>query len=335
MKVLLYFEGKKIISKSGIGRAMKHQIAALTSQNIEYTLSAKDDFDILHINTVGITSFHMIKKARKNGKKIIYHAHSTEEDFRNSFMFSNQIAPFFKKHICYLYKKADLIITPTPYSKSLLENYGINVPIYAISNGINLNKFNYNENKIKKFREYFHLKEEDKVVISVGLFFERKGILDFIEVAKKLPEYKFIWFGHVPLYSIPKKIRNIVKKDHPSNVIFPGYVSGDVIEGAYCGANAFFFPSKEETEGIVVLEALASYQKVIIRDIPVFEPWLKNNVNCYKGKTVEDFTYLVKNAVEEKLPDVRINGRKTAEERSIKEIGKRLREVYEEALRNS
>ena len=335
MKVLLYFEGKKIISKSGIGRAMKHQIAALTSQNIEYTLSAKDDFDILHINTVGITSFRIIRRARKNGKKVIYHAHSTEEDFRNSFMFSNQIAPFFKKHICRLYKKADLIITPTPYSKSLLESYGINLPIYAISNGINLEKFNYNEKKIEKFREYFHLAKEDKVVISVGLFFERKGILDFIEVAKRLPEYKFIWFGHVPLYSIPKKIRDIVRKNHPDNVIFPGYVSGDVIEGAYCGANAFFFPSKEETEGIVVLEALASYQKVIIRNIPVFEPWLKNNINCYKGKNVEEFTYLVKNAVEDKLPDVRRNGRKTAEDRSIEAIGGKLREVYEKALYNS
>ena len=118
-------------------------------------------------------------------------------------------------------------------------------------------------------------------------------------------------------------------------MIFPGYVSGDVIEGAYCGANAFFFPSKEETEGIVVLEALASYQKVIIRDIPVFEPWLINNVNCYKGKTVEDFTYLVKNAVEENLPDVRKNGRKTAEERSIESIGLKLREVYEKVLYNS
>ena len=49
MKVLLYFEGEKVISKSGIGRAMKHQMAALTSQNIEYTLNPDDDFDILQI----------------------------------------------------------------------------------------------------------------------------------------------------------------------------------------------------------------------------------------------------------------------------------------------
>lgn len=333
MKVLLYFEGEKVISKSGIGRAMKHQMAALTSQGIEYTLDPDDDYDILHINTIGPNSSPMIRKARHLNRKIVYHAHSTEEDFRNSFMLSNQIAPLFKKRLVHLYSKADHIITPTPYSKKLIESYGIDLPIHAISNGIDLEKFNYNEDKIKAFHEYFNIKDE-KVIICVGLFFVRKGILDFIEVAKRLPEYKFIWFGHVPLYSIPKQIRDIVTKDHPDNVIFPGYVSGPVIEGAYCGADAFFFPSMEETEGIVVLEALASYQQVILRDIPVFDPWMKDKVNCYKGHDVDSFTKLVDDVVCKRLPDVSAEGRKTAMERSIPEVGKQLRKVYEAVLKD-
>lgn len=329
MKVLLYFEGEKVISKSGIGRAMKHQMAALTSQGIEYTTDPNDDYDILHINTIGPGSAPLIKKCRKLGRKVIYHAHSTEEDFRNSFMLSNQIAPAFKKRLVYLYSKADRIITPTPYSKSLIESYGIDLPIHAISNGIDLDRFNYNEENIQAFRDYFKLQDNQKVIISVGLFFERKGILDFIEVAKRMPQYTFIWFGHVPLYSIPKNIRNIVTKDHPENVIFPGYISGSVIEGAYCGADAFFFPSKEETEGIVVLEALASYQQVILRDIPVFDPWMKHGVNCYKGTTIEDFCDLVEGVAEQRLPNLKEEGRKTAIARSIPEIGKQLKEVYE------
>ncbi|WP_455683708.1 glycosyltransferase [Thomasclavelia sp.] len=332
MKVLLYFEGEKVISKSGIGRAMKHQMAALTCEGINFTTNPNDDYDILHINTIGPKSSSLIKKSRKLGKKIVYHAHSTEEDFRNSFMLSNQLAPVFKKRLLYLYTKADCIITPTPYSKKLLESYGICLPIYAISNGIDLERFNYNEDNIEQFRSYFNLHSDEKVVISVGLFFERKGLLDFIEVAKKLPDYKFIWFGHVPLYTIPKNIRNIVTKAHPNNVIFPGYISGPIIEGAYCGADAFFFPSKEETEGIVVLEALASYQQIVLRDIPVFEPWMKNAVNCYKGNNVNDFVRLVEGVVEQKLPDLKEAGRITAQERSIPKIGKQLRQVYEQLI---
>lgn len=329
MKVLLYFEGKKLISKSGIGRAMKHQIAALTSEGIDYTTNPNDEYDILHINTVGPRSSSLIKHSRKLGKKVVYHAHSTEEDFKDSFVLSNRVAPEFKKRLVSLYSKADRIITPTPYSKKLIEGYGIQQPVHAISNGIDLDQFQYNQNKIRHFKAYFGLQPDEKVILSVGLFFERKGLLDFIEVAKQLPQYKFIWFGHTPLYSIPKKIRSLILKDHPKNVIFPGYISGSVLEGAYCGADAFFFPSKEETEGIVVLEALASYQQIILRDIPVFDPWMQDTKNCYKGKSVDDFVRLVENVAERRLPDLKEAGRKTAEKRSIPTVGRQLREVYD------
>lgn len=332
MKVLLYFEGEKLLATSGIGRALKHQKQALLSQKIEYTCDPWDsDYDILHINTVGMNSSGIINKTHADGKPVVYHAHSTEEDFRNSFILSNQIAPFFKMILVNLYSSADAIITPTLYSKGLLENYGIQLPIYAISNGIDLKRFNRDEEKIKAYKKYFGIKDQDKVVLSVGLYFERKGILDFVEVAKQLPMYKFIWFGHTPLISVPKAVRDIIE-DHPNNVIFPGYVKGAIIEGAYAGADVFFFPSYEETEGIVVLEALASYQQVILRDIGVFDQWMENKVNCYKGSNNQEFVELISGVVEKKLPNTSLEGWKTAEERSIENVGKQLKEVYDSLL---
>ncbi|GMA43935.1 hypothetical protein GCM10025853_13920 [Tetragenococcus halophilus subsp. halophilus DSM 20339] len=136
------------------------------------------------------------------------------------------------------------------------------------------------------------------MIISVGLYFRRKGIIDFVEVARRFPQYKFIWFGHISLYSIPKDIRRIVQYDHPDNVIFPGYIKGDIIEGAYSNADLFFFPSYEETEGIVVLEALASLQNVLVRDIPVYDGWLKDRKNCYMGNNNTEFSQLLEGIVE-------------------------------------
>ena len=72
MKVLLYFEGKHLLSKSGIGRAYDHQRKALEAVDVEYTCELNQtDYDILHINTYGIRSQKVIRKARKNQKKII------------------------------------------------------------------------------------------------------------------------------------------------------------------------------------------------------------------------------------------------------------------------
>ena len=93
MKVLLYTELEKKIGKSGLGKAIKHQQKALESQGIEWTQDKKcTDYDLLHVNWYGTGSRRMARKAHKKGKKVVYHAHSTEEDFKNSFLFSNLIS---------------------------------------------------------------------------------------------------------------------------------------------------------------------------------------------------------------------------------------------------
>ncbi|GAO99552.1 glycosyltransferase [Fructobacillus ficulneus] len=335
MKVLLYFENQKLIAKSGIGRALRLQQEALGPiDDVTVTTDPKcQDYDVLHINTYGVKSMYMVKKAQKMGKKVIYHAHSTYEDFRNSFFASNLFAPLYKKYLVALYSQADALITPTPYSKSLLENYGLTQPIYPVSNGIRLSKYAYDESKIQAFREYFDLKPGQKVVMSVGLYFERKGIFDFVELAKRHPEITFIWFGYTNPLILPKKIRKVTSGgDHPDNLIFPGYLSGDVILGAFAGADLFLYPSLEETEGIVVLEALASKQRLLVRDIPVYDSWLINGVNCYKAQDLEDFDQQMQEILAGEKPDLTAPGYQVAKNRDLNRVGQVLAEVYEAVL---
>lgn len=159
-----------------------------------------------------------VKESKKSGKKVIFHGHSTKEDFQNSFIGSNIAAPFFKQYLMHFYRAADLVITPTDYSASLLRSYGIKCPILPISNGIDLTKYSRSEAKEQAFREYFSLKSDQKVVVTAALYFKRKGIDDFIKVAERMPDVTFIWFGYQNLWTIPGWIRRIVKKNHPKNV---------------------------------------------------------------------------------------------------------------------
>ena len=333
MKVLLYFENQKLIAKSGIGRALKLQQQALAHTDVEVTIDPKCvDYDILHINTYGINSKNMVRKAHKMDKKVIYHGHSTYEDFKNSFTGSNIIAPLFKYYLVSLYQKADALITPTPYSKQLLRGYQLSQPITPISNGIPLAKYAKNSDKVTTFRKYFKLFDDQKVIMSVGLFFERKGILDFVELAKRHPEYLFIWFGYTDLRLVPKKIRHLVKENNLRNLIFPGYITGNVIQGAYQGADLFLYPSYEETEGIVVLEALASKQKVLVRNIPVYHQWLEDGVNSYQANDLEDFDAKMVQILNNELPDLTESGYQLAVARDLPEIGQQLQHVYETVL---
>lgn len=332
MKVLLYTEGLKFASKSGLGKAVKHQMKALEDNHVEYSLDPKDlkNCDIVHINWYLLKSYHLAKKAHKMGKKVIYHAHSTEEDFRNSFIFSNQLAPLFKKWISKCYRLGDHIVTPTEYSKKILEGYHLNRPITAISNGIDMTFFERNEKNGKKFRKDFGYKDTDKVIMGVGLYLERKGILTFVELAKRLPQYKFIWFGYSPLTFSPRKIRKAVhtKLD---NLVFAGYVEPTVLRGAYSGADLYLFPTLEETEGIPILEALTEKIPTIVNDIPIFS-FLEDGKHVYKAKTIDDFEQKTIDILEGKLPVLADNGYEVVKQREIKKAGKQLVELYQQVL---
>ena len=332
MKVLLYTEGEKMFSKSGLGKAIKHQMKALEYEKIEYTKDIHDQYDIAHINWYGLKSYFLAKKCHKKGIKVVYHAHSTEEDFRNGFIFSKQIAPLFKKWLIKCYSMGDVIVTPTPYSKRLLEGYGITKPIYAISNGIELDKFKLDPSLRPVFRERYHYSEDDKVLIGIGLYIERKGIVDFVELAKRLPEYKFIWFGYSPLSAATKNVRDAVNTKLP-NLVFAGYVEQSIIAEAMNGCDIYLFPTLEETEGIPIIEACACKRTAIVRDIPIFDEWLEDGKNVYKAKDVDEFEDKIKKILSGELPPTGEAAYQVALDRDIKSVGKQLHEVYDEVLK--
>jgi len=332
MKVLLYTEGEKTSGKSGLGKAIKHQMQALESVGVEYTRNVKEDYDILHINTYFLKSYLLAKKAKRQGKKIVYHAHSTEEDFRNGFIFSKQLAPLFKWWIMKCYNLGDVIVTPTPYSKRLLEGYGIKKPIIAISNGIQLDLFKKDKKSGEIFRKTYGIKKDEKVIIGIGLYIERKGIVDFVELAKRMPEYKFIWFGYSPLAAATAPVKKAVNTKL-DNLTFAGYVERDMIRAALNGCDLYLFPTLEETEGIPIIEAISCGTDAIIRDIPIFEDWLEDGKNVYKAKDVNEFEKKIKDFLNGKLKSVAKNAYPIAVERDQKNIGKQLKEVYEEVLK--
>lgn len=330
MKILLYTENEKLVGKSGLGKAIKHQIKALDLAGVKYTLNKNDDYDILHINTYFPKSYFVARKAKKNGKKIVYHAHSTEEDYRNGFIFSKITSKIFKWWIVKCYSLGDIIITPTPYSKKILSGYkGLkDKRIVDISNGIDLNLFKQDETLREKFRQRYNYKDKDKIVFGIGLYIARKGILDFVELAKRLPQYKFIWFGYSPLAFSGRRVRKAVKTKL-SNLIFAGYVSPNIIKEAMNGADLYLFPTLEETEGIPIIEACACKQHAIIRDIPIFDEWLVDGENVHKAKDVDEFESKIKLFFSGKLEDVTRNSYDVAKQRDLKVIGNKLKKVYE------
>ncbi|MDO5302268.1 MAG: glycosyltransferase [Tissierellia bacterium] len=330
MKVYLYSQHQSSIAKSGIGRAYLHQKEALKRVGVD-VVDDRKEADLIHINTAFTGTPTMVHWAKKYHKPVIIHAHSTEEDFRNSFVGSNAVAPLYGKWLKTIYNLGDAVITPTPYAKRTLEAMEVKKPIVAISNGIDVDY--YRREKISKeaFRGEYGL-GEGPVVLSVGLPIERKGILDMAEIARMLPEVNFLWFGGISTKLLTSQVKELMKRP-PENLHFPGYISREKLREAYYGADLFLFPSYEETEGIVVLEALAAEVPVLARDIGVYEGWLEDGKSAHLAKSTREFLRKARIILDHQCSDTRREGRKVAESKSYDAVGRQLKNLYEKVLR--
>lgn len=330
MRVFLYSEMQRQIEKSGVGRAILHQRKALEANGV-CCVERWQDADVIHINTVFLHSFFLARRAKRCGIPVIYHAHSTKEDFRNSYLGSNLAAPLFQRWIKLCYRQGTKIVTPSCYAKKLLKQYGIENEIHVISNGIALSDYQKNPAAGECFRKRYGYSPQDKVILSVGMQIRRKGILDFVQLAKAMPQYQFIWFGDTNLHFVGRKVREAVLHP-PKNLQFAGYVPKEQLQEAYSGCDLFLFPSYEETEGIVVLEALAMKIPVLLRRIPVYTEWLRKSQDVYFADSLQEFETKAAQILQGELPDLTENGYHAVQKKELSYVGKRLLRVYQSCV---
>lgn len=331
MKILLLDESKKAIPSKRIQRAIKRQLRALSYVDVEVSLDQESDFDIVYVNALNYVTYKKVRKMKSQGKRVIYQANSNEENFRDTFLFSNLIAPFFKRLHIDAYELGNRIVAPTDYAKEVLRSYGIKNEIDIIPNAIDLERFAYDALKVEQFREYFQVDVNQALVVCASRINKRKGILDFFSVARAMPDVRFIWFGDVDTKFLPFSVRNALK-DVPHNVILPGYVEGNIYEGALSAADVYFYPSYEDIEVSGVNEAMASSTQVVVRDIPVYRPWLIDKESCYMGDTNEDFVALIRANIIGKLGGTQQAAYKIANQHSFERTGKLMLHSFEKVM---
>lgn len=327
MRVHLYTGSLELVRRSGVGQAVAHQRAMLESAGVEVVESWALPADAVHINTVLPDAPLAAWRARLRGERVVVYGHSTMEDFRNSFVGSNRLAPLFKQWLRLCYNRGDVVLTPTPYARNILDGYGLRPPVQVLSNGVDTDFFAPDAARRAEFRRRYGLGDGEKAVVSAGHFMQRKGILSFIRLARALPSVRFFWFGYTQPALVPADIRQAMA-EAPANLTFPGFVSQAELRDAYCGADLFCFCSHEETEGIVVLEALGCGVPVLVRDIPVYEGWLTHGETVYKARSEADWPALAAGILDGTLPDLTAAGRRVAEARSLTRLGRQLCEVY-------
>ncbi len=335
MKICLYLEfyhfmGGFLYKNIGTGllTSYRNQKELLENLRIDYTEKWDNSCDILQINTPWLRSLWIIYKARRKGKKIIIWSHVTAEDFREVFRFGKLLSPLVKRYLKYAYGLANIIFSPSEYTKSLLVAYGLPAEkIFVQSNGVNLKNYFKDQAKRETTRRQYSLSKT--VVGTVGLVVPRKGVDTFLLLAKKFNDHDFVWFGKI--YS--KLMAQSLPRVLPPNVQFTGFVEDGC--AAFNALDIFVFPSHEENQGMVLLEAAAVGLPILVRDIPVYQGWLVHEENCLKAKTDEEFVFLLERLIrDESLRNhLQKNALKLAQKESLEAIAARTLTVYQNLIK--
>lgn len=319
--------------ESGIGAAMRHQEKAVRALGHEVVRNPLR-FDVVHLNTPFPDTPLFAAWAHLRRRPVLVWAHSTEDDFRDSFPGANLVAPLFRRWIAFLYRRGDLVLTPSEYSRRLISapTYGLRAPVRVLSNGVDTTFFRPDPSARERLRECLGLGPDAPVVVSVGMHLVRKGIVDWVEVARAMPDVTFVWFGRTDPRLLTAEVKRALAVA-PPNALFPGYVEPAELREAYCGADAFCFLTKEETEGIVLWEALACGAPALVRGIPIYRDGMPDGVLTHQvSGDGPDFAPRVVQKLQAllagELADLREAGRAAAEDVDLSEIARELEEVY-------
>ncbi|MFB6190554.1 MAG: glycosyltransferase family 4 protein [Candidatus Nanohaloarchaea archaeon] len=330
MEISHYFEWERWIT-GGQMQSVRNQRKILDERGIEYTTSPDLDCDVLHLNNMGPRSIYYAKRAQMKDIPVVIHTHQTAEDFRGSFAFSDLIARPMKPYLEYAYSLADTLVCPSEYNRETVDGY-TSTDKRVISNGFDREKLEGFEELREEYLDRYEL--EPPVVFNVGHVIERKGLDTFIETAEEMPELDFAWFGFVNptggRFGRLLQSRSTLQKieNSPENCTFTGYIED--IRGAFAAGDVFFFPTRNENEGIALLEAMGCGKPPVVRDIETFE-WLEHGENCLKAE--ENFEEQLERMKERKLRErIGGNAEEKSREFSLESVGNELVSLYRQLV---
>ena len=190
--------------------------------------------DCLHISTEGPLGLAARGYASRNGLAYTsaYHTRFPEYVYARTKLPLKITYSFLR----WFHNRSELVMVPTEEVKKDLIKYKIGNP-KIWSRGVDLDIF-----KPKKGRR----KNKNPILLNVGRVAVEKNLQEFLKI--DLPYEKWV-VGDGPAFKE-------LKKKYPK-VIFHGAKSKEELEYYYNKADVFVFPSKTDTFGLVLLEAMA------------------------------------------------------------------------------
>ena len=271
------------------------RVSAFPQREIKKALS-KFCPDVVHVQVSDVIGLSVVSYAKKHHIPVVTTEHNQPEVLTDPL----KVPGIVKKPmnaLLYAYfrnrqSKSDFVTMPTEQAiRNLLENHKFEIPIAAVSNGVDLSNFKPGKASVAIYNKY-DLPIDRPIVLYVGRVDPEKKIgtvIDaFDKVLSNIPNAYMVIVGDgVDKTRLMKKVSDMGLKE---SVKFLGRVLPPDLYELYKTGSLFATASEIETQGIVLIEAAATGLPLIAVDKgAVSEVCItdKNGVLCEPGNIDE------------------------------------------------
>ncbi len=290
------FSKATTVPGQGVGAAYVEQLNLIQQSKRLVVLQPNEPRpDLVHIHTINFRywlAMLFIKIPR------VVYVHFLPSTLSSSIKLPRLFFGILKWYVKVFYKTASHLVVVNPIFIEPLIKMGIKKErIVFIPNYVDESKFATKVSKAS-IRKQWQFKRF--TVLGVGQVQHRKGVLDFIEVAKKLPAVDFVWAGGFSFKAMTAGYEELKKvmENPPKNVRFLGIVPREKMNELYHGCDLFFLPSFDELMPMSVLEAAVCDKPILLRDLELYQPVFFNHYLC--AHDVDGFVKMIKQLSENK-----------------------------------
>ncbi len=225
------------------------------------------DIDVVHIQTPFVAHYAGLELARRLAVPVVESYHTYFEHYLYHYVpmlpasWMKSLARRFTLSQCH---QVDAVISPSRPMADALRAYGVRTRIDVLPTGLDTGRFGPGNRA--RFRASRGIEAERPVALFVGRVAHEKNI-DFllqmlVSLRREVPDILFVLAGEGP--ALPHCRDLVGSLGLENSVMFVGNMDRDTeLLDCYAAADVFIFSSRTETQGLVLLEAMAQGTPVV------------------------------------------------------------------------
>jgi glycosyltransferase involved in cell wall biosynthesis len=224
-------------------------------------MAALSGFDLVHVHTPFLAHYAGVRCARRQGIPCVATYHTFFEEYLHHYVpvlpraLGRAVARRFTRSQC---RDVAALIAPSEPMRAVLLEYGVTTPIHVIPTGLCARRFEPGNGA--RFRAANALPADRPLMLYIGRVAREKNIEFllhvFARVRQSVPNALFVIAGEGPARDSLQELA--YRLGLVEDVRFVGYLDRDSeLLDCYAAADVFVFASRTETQGLVLLEALA------------------------------------------------------------------------------